>query len=538
MPSGITAIMPNTMAGITSETSIKRGVTASLVALVLAVAVLVAMARVNPYTTDMDYDSGVFAYVASQLAHGLTPYVDAWDQKPPAVYFIDALAILVGGHTRWAIWGVESLCIFAAAVAGFWTLRKALGLGPALFGSLTWLWGFQHVLGGGNYTEEYSLVFSFAGLGLFLLILERPQSLLLHAALGITFGCSFLTRPNNAGVQTSILITELLLMLLQEHRRSSLKGLLFTAAGFAVPLAAVLAYFASRNAVQPFLQGAFGYNYYYMLVGDSGGHFSPLHTLRMGVQNLGPASVIGLGGVVLAAAMLAHQAMRRDIRPLTLWLCVDFGIELIFSSLTGNNYGHYFIIWLPWMAFASANLVATVLPRGSTWAERHAAPVLLGATALVAAVGWGALRGYDPNVAVRSFDRSQLEAQDALVEYIVTQTRPDDTVLVWSAGTAINFLSGRASPTAYFLYSNFVPSPFTARMSWEFNRQLRAHPPELIVDRGYRGSEALSTPHSKVWSKGGNWVQPYMQDFLDFVHQNYRPEAVVGNMLIYRRATR
>ena len=58
------------------------------------------------------------------------------------------------------------------------------------------------------------------------------------------------------------------------------------------------------------------------------------------------------------------------------------------------------------------------------------------------------------------------------------------------------------------------------------------------MDRGYRGSEALSTPHSKVWSKGGNWVQPYMQDFLDFVHQNYRPEAVVGNMLIYRRATR
>src|SRR6187455_1283805 len=35
-------------------------------------------------------DQSLYMYVADQVRHGGVPYVDAWDQKPPAIFFLYA----------------------------------------------------------------------------------------------------------------------------------------------------------------------------------------------------------------------------------------------------------------------------------------------------------------------------------------------------------------------------------------------------------------------------------------------------------------
>ncbi len=55
-----------------------------------------------------DRDSGEFLYVAQQILHGHVPYRDTWDHKPPAIFYIDALALL-SGHGLHLLWVVEWL---------------------------------------------------------------------------------------------------------------------------------------------------------------------------------------------------------------------------------------------------------------------------------------------------------------------------------------------------------------------------------------------------------------------------------------------
>jgi 4-amino-4-deoxy-L-arabinose transferase-like glycosyltransferase len=137
----------------------------------------------------------MYAYVASHLVRGHTPYVSAWEHKPPGIFFINALGLALAGGTRWGIWLVEFVSLLAAAIAGYFALRRRFGTAAAAGASLIWLAGLSLVLEGGNFTEEFSLPFNFLALLLFGLTIKRFPSPLLHAALGLTMGCTLHAAP-------------------------------------------------------------------------------------------------------------------------------------------------------------------------------------------------------------------------------------------------------------------------------------------------------------------------------------------------------
>jgi hypothetical protein len=293
-----------------------------LVAFLLALAVLIVLNQANPLTTRLGRDSGMYAYVASHLLRGNTPYLSAWEHKPPGIFFIDAAGLALAGGTRWGIWLMEVVFLLAAALVSFYAMRRQFGTGPALAASLVWLAGLSLVLEGGNFTEEYSLLFSFAALALFGLLMERPASPGLHAAIGVTFGCSVLMRPNNAGVQASILLTEVLLAAIKQRPwKQTIAGLTAAGAGFLLPLLAAAAYFASRGAFGAFVEAGFIYNLSY------GGHRDLPGAFVSGIRNLGFAAGLALAGTWVAAGRLAGQVSRRRLEPILLWLVIDFLIE-------------------------------------------------------------------------------------------------------------------------------------------------------------------------------------------------------------------
>lgn len=49
-------------------------------------------------------DSSMFLFIGQQIDHGLLPYVDVWDHKPPLVFYLDALSLrMMGGSPVGAI---------------------------------------------------------------------------------------------------------------------------------------------------------------------------------------------------------------------------------------------------------------------------------------------------------------------------------------------------------------------------------------------------------------------------------------------------
>src|SRR4030095_1932335 len=71
-------------------------------------------------------DQDLFSYNAVRMLHGDVPYLDAWDQKPPGIFFAYAAAWAVYPNER-----VIALLDLGAAVA---TAALLIALGRRMFG--------------------------------------------------------------------------------------------------------------------------------------------------------------------------------------------------------------------------------------------------------------------------------------------------------------------------------------------------------------------------------------------------------------------
>lgn len=131
---------------------------------------IISWISLNFYTRQRLYtDSGVFATVSQHLLSGKTLYLDVWDHKPPLIYWIDAVPIVMGDGSIQAIrfyeriYAVIGLCAFFFTV--LWIFQNPL---LAFVASLAFNLHFFNpiVFQGGNLTEEYAVVFMVCGMAL------------------------------------------------------------------------------------------------------------------------------------------------------------------------------------------------------------------------------------------------------------------------------------------------------------------------------------------------------------------------------------
>ncbi|MCX6069001.1 MAG: hypothetical protein NT121_25185 [Chloroflexi bacterium] len=83
-----------------------------LLLLAIVFAVLLPFSPVNSQSVP-SRDSGVFLYTGWRVLHGEIPYLQLWDHKPPVIYYLDALGLLLTPESIWGIWwGLVSLDFF------------------------------------------------------------------------------------------------------------------------------------------------------------------------------------------------------------------------------------------------------------------------------------------------------------------------------------------------------------------------------------------------------------------------------------------
>jgi hypothetical protein len=350
-----------------------------------------------------------------------------------------------------------------------------------------------------------------------------------YVALGLSMGCTFMLRPNNIGPQTAIVLVEAGMAALgQRTWRAALAGWVVMGVGFLVPLTAAATYFVSRAALQPFIEAAFLFNAAY------GGRVDLLGALVGGVKHLGFAAGAALAGMVIAIGALPAQLRNRNLDPILLWLGLDFLLEIFLSGLSGRNYPHYFITWLPWVAAASALLISRLAEPYAAWFKRLAAPALLAGLGLMALASMSALRAYSTAFTRLGSGQGGAQRDEPLAAYVNENTEPGQTVYVWGGEAGINFLSRRDAPTAHFSYAQLGPSPLTERLSREFYEDITAEPPALIVDQGGDFLPPLTTEKPEQWlASRGLYVTPYMQEFFDFVRTHYALRTSLAGVPIY-----
>ena len=108
-------------------------------------------------------DSGVFLYMGSSILDGQVPYRDAWDHKPPVIFYLNAFGLIIGGGSIWGVWAIEVFSLILTAWIGFRLLDESIDRFAAVFGTLLWLGTYilLWIRSGGNSAEEYAFLFQF-----------------------------------------------------------------------------------------------------------------------------------------------------------------------------------------------------------------------------------------------------------------------------------------------------------------------------------------------------------------------------------------
>lgn len=83
-------------------------------------------------TYPMGRDQGMYANIARTILNGGLPFVDMWDIKPPAIYYIYAVGIALFGPGAAALRGIDLVTVPFTLAALYWLALKLSGRGAAV----------------------------------------------------------------------------------------------------------------------------------------------------------------------------------------------------------------------------------------------------------------------------------------------------------------------------------------------------------------------------------------------------------------------
>ncbi len=502
----------------------------------IGLVVAIVLEQANPLYQVPNRDSGFFMYAGGQILKGKLLYLDIWDSKGPLIFYINAFALWLGHGSRWGVWGMEFIFLFSAAFVGFKFMEKLGGRIPALFGTALWLFAFNNVARGGNFTEEYSLLFSFVALYLFWLGAQKPHNRIYPFVIGVTLALNFLLRANNIGVQLSIIFVTIFSGFLDKNLQQGLKRLLWIGFGVLSVLAIVGVYFSALGTIDDMFQAAVAYNFFYSRGGTRLDDLA-ISFVR-GVNLLGYLSLIPtfLGfGILLERLPESIRSGPTPFRDLSFLLLIGYPVEIVMSGLSGNNFPHYYICWSPYIALLSGLLLG--LHERSN--KRHLLTLTV-MIVLISFIKFDTLSQYQTAFTKILFDRgSGIELVHPVAKYIRDNTETTDTVLVWGTQPYINLLARRDSPTGILFYPQLAKSPFTDELNNRFYRDLVQNKPAFIVDMVNPDNDTIPFIDPVLRETQSQRLRRFnpplnLDQVFDFIHSHYHVETQIAGVTIYR----
>ncbi len=229
----------------------------------------------------------------------------------------------------------------------------------------------------------------------------------------------------------------------------------------------------------------------------------------------------------------------KGISPTILWISLSAIIEIFLSALSGRNYVHYFIDWMPLIAFASAIVISRLFPFFVEWSNKRQLFSLSIAIVLMIFYFINVPIQFINSITPLLSHAEITEKQDLVAQYLSIKMEKNQTLLVWGGQAGINFLVKRNSPTPYLFYPLYVPSEITNYISEDFYNRFISHPPAYIVDDSaddpYYTLIPLNTINSISWlAQHHDYNTPYLVQTLEFVQKNYTLNKTLMNMKIYR----
>jgi hypothetical protein len=489
-------------------------------------------------------DTAIFSLIGRTIAEGGFPYVDAWDQKPPSIYLIYALASggpfgLIGNVRAFDLaWTSVTAVLMIELGRRWWSLRAgviaALTFGVVYFTISGW-WQLAQPDG-------------FLALPLVLALLlhtnarGRWWTLLLA---GIALGFAFQLRAIVALLIPFFPLPALLDAPWRDRLRPWLRDMLWMGAGFIVFQVALALYLAIGGALGEFFAATRFATGYTRLGGPWQGPEGPaldsyLDAVRFSFLFWALGRLVLTAPAIIGGVYGAFVVRERRVQQMVLFCVLAYaGI-----AVQAKFFWYHYSYMLPFVALLAGwtwdRSIAWLRASGSRGRTSAVTALLAGglllATPEVLDSGYQQWRNY-VIYHTRPAERDEfyarfanyLESREAAA-YLAAHTTPDDEVYVWGYDPLLYLLSERRHANRFIYAFPMMSDWAPPRWADEFIADMEADPPLYFVTQHNQGGPWI-TGHGIDPADYIEWL-PRLQTWLG---TSYERETQIGNFVFYRR---
>ncbi|MGQ9683807.1 MAG: ArnT family glycosyltransferase [Anaerolineae bacterium] len=482
-------------------------------------------------------DAGVFLYAGARILQGDLPYRDFWDHKPPAVFYINALGLLLGQGSAWGVWALQLLATLSTLWLTFRLLERLAGWRWAALGCGLYMAALATSLEYGNLTEQYVLPLQALALWALDSVARRRLRVAAGLILGLSGALAFALRPNLVGMWLSIALCLLLMRSMRATCRLVL--LLALMAGLAV-LGGIVMGFLAQGALAAMLDCVVRYNLAYV----EGSASERLWALSRGLLLISRSGIpaLGVAGWLVVLVRRCRHPNKQTEEPLSLVAAfVALPIELALAASSARGYLHYYMPMLLPLTLLGVRLLVSA---GNWWWRRPVSwarvPALRHDWVLLASL---LLLLAFPALRTRSIlTKRRLHTWQPVAAYIERATGPHDRLLVWGAEAGLLWLSQRQAASRFvYLYPLLQRGYASNELTQELVADLHAEPPLLVIDTAGTDGRmpALPLPVERLDAASPESLPPGIEPLLAFLDANYElvpsEETDPSPWRVYRR---
>lgn len=520
------------------------------IVVVLFVLAIIVSWQLAPTVIEQGRDSGIFAYTGKVIREGGLPYRDAWDNKPPGVYYVNALSFYIFGTGRWALWITETLFVFLTGLVAFTLLDRLYSRRLIVWaGAVSFVFLARHpaLVSDTNFTEVYALLPQMLCFAVGYRFLRR-EGYRNSFLIGLSASMAFLMKQTTVGVALMFIPAIFISGHPVTKSLRRWKLLAMTIFGGLLGIGVVASYLAMNGVLGDAFDAMFisprafhGWvSKEAVSLWDSVGQSLTDSVLPLVVGPLLPFLLVGVIVSVRRGVFRIRQypdSRSAAYSTMFVWATLTFFTDLVLANPTHRAYEHYYVTLLPSLILLTTRGLVVISGEGQqTRAGRFAvsgAWVLLTLALVVGPLGGTLFRFWQVDWEVTGPVR-----EEAVSLYVEEHTQPEDAVLVWGANTSINFQAERLSPTQFtYGYPLIVPDYTTEDLIDEIILDLETNQPKLIVDStmvdGDRVPPLDAARRIEWWEAGGRRDVADLGPVYAFVQDHCTITEEIEQIVIY-----
>jgi 4-amino-4-deoxy-L-arabinose transferase-like glycosyltransferase len=444
-------------------------------AVLIALCLIVFLARLHTYREPLERDLTTYAVIAHEMLAGKALYRELWDHKPPAVHVTYAAAELIAGYGRDSIFLMNVAAALATLFVCYWAGTLTGGRVAGCFAAAFWAVTSGSLALEGNQpnTEVFMNIFLAAGFAL--LVRAGNKNLGTRGAFfaGVLFAIASFYKQVVV-IQPALLAVAYVACCDHRFRKKACVDMVIIAATGVVMWALMLGYFFARGSGAAFVESVFSYNRYY----SSSLSHQALHNFK-GWMALSPDILIVVVPVAMLAAIGIFRGALAQERHWILLLVYLIASEIA-VLLPGWPFPHYYQLLLPALAIGAGWSIESL--RRALAPTFSSLPYATGAAvcAIVVVVQLPNYFASPEDWSVKKYGEVFVETEQ-LADKIDKLLARDETFYEWGSETGLYFTSGRRPVSGITFAFPMLGGPLKEKLSLRLVEDLKKAQPDLIV---------------------------------------------------------